>query len=102
MIYFYKFLESKLIYNDRRQISGYLGMIGRAELEKGIKKGYEEIFWDVGCIYYFDCGVGFNVYMLKFVKLYICNIYSLLCVNYFFVKLFKNNIFEVSIEIKEE
>lgn len=102
MIHFYKSLESKLIYNDRRQISGYLGMTGRAELEKGIKKGHEETFWDVGCIHYLDCGVGFNVHMSKPVKLYTCNIYSPLCVNYPSVKLFKNNTSEVSIEIKEE
>lgn len=36
MIHFYKSLENKLIYTDRRQISGYLGMTGREELEKGI------------------------------------------------------------------
>lgn len=89
MIHFYKSLENKLIYTDRRQISGYLGMTGREELEKGIKKRHEETFREIGYIHYLDCGDGFYVYMSKLVKLYTCSIYRLLCVNYPSVKLFK-------------
>lgn len=76
MNHFYKSLENKLIYNDRRQIHGCLGMTGREELEEGIRKGHEETFWDVGYIHHLDCGDGFYMYihMSKLVKLYISNI----------------------------
>lgn len=62
---------------------------GREEQEKRIAEGRMETFEADGYVYYLDCGDGFmGIYMLKFIKLYTINMYSLLHINYTPIKLF--------------
>lgn len=52
--------KCKLTYGDRKEMSGYLGMVvgGRAISEGGISKGDEETFGGDVYVHYFDCGDG--------------------------------------------
>lgn len=55
-IYNIKSRTHKLIYSDKQQINGYLGL-GRvsAERSEGYYQGQGETFRGGGYIYYFDC-----------------------------------------------
>ena len=97
-IYNIKSRTYKLIYSDKQQINGYLGL-GRVSTERRSEEYYQgqgETFGGGGCIYYFDCVMISWVYTsIKNIKLYILNMYSLFFVLY--VKLYHIDVFKIGL-----
>lgn len=66
-----------LIYSDKKQISGCLGL--GAGLEGGVTKGHAATFGEDGYVYYLCHGNGLTgVYMSELLKLYTFKRHSLL------------------------